>query len=61
MAGDRYQGLRNAAWLVRNSRTGLQNNPLAVRLAVVEAEKLMSIGEPLYDVIEGFAELLIGP
>lgn len=34
---DRYQGLRNGAWMVRNSRTGQENNPLAVRLVVVEA------------------------
>lgn len=59
--GERYQGLRNAAWLVRNSRTGQENNPMAVRLVVGEAEKLMTRGEPLCDVLEAFAELLCRP
>ena len=58
---DRYQSLRNAAWLVRNSRTGQQNNPLALRVVLVEAEKLLRSGEPMYDVLEAFAELLVRP
>jgi hypothetical protein len=59
--GDRCQALRNSAWLVRNSRTGQHNNPLALKVVVVEAERPISSGEPLYDVLEAFAELLLRP
>lgn len=58
---DRYQPLRNAAWLVRNSRSGQQNNPLALRVVLVEAETLIRTGESLIDVLEAFAELLLRP
>lgn len=58
---DRYQRLRNAAWLVRNSHTGQENNPLALGLVLGEAERLMSTGESLYDVLEALAELLMRP
>jgi hypothetical protein len=50
--------VRNAAWAVRNSRVGAQFNPLALRLVLTEAEALVSRGEPLWDVLEAFAELL---
>ncbi len=56
-----YQALRNAAWLVRNSRTGQENNPLALRLVLAEAERLIGGGELLGDVLEAFAELLAAP
>lgn len=59
--GDPYQGLRNAAWMVRNTRVGQDLNPLALRVVLGEAERLMSNGEPLYDVLEAFAELLVRP
>jgi hypothetical protein len=58
---DRYAVLRNAAWLVRNSRHGQMNNPLALRVVVAEAGRLMAEGEPLPDVIEALCELLIHP
>jgi hypothetical protein len=57
----RYQPLGNAAWVVRDCRTGQQSNPLALRLLLAEAERLMNGGEPLYDVLEAFAELLLRP
>ena len=37
-------------------RTGQENNPLALGLVLGEAERLISTGEPLYDVLEAFAE-----
>ena len=49
---DEYVGLRNAAWAVRNSRAGVVFNPLALKLALSEAERLMQKGEPLWDVLE---------
>jgi len=58
---DDYIGLRNAAWAIRNSRTGAAFNPLAPRLVLGEAESLMARGEPLRDVLEAFAELLSRP
>ena len=58
---DRYRPLRNAAWLVRISRTGQENNALALKVVLAEAETLIGDGEPLYDVLEAFAELLIRP
>jgi hypothetical protein len=36
-------------------------NPLALRLVVSEAERLVGEGEALADVIEAFAELLLKP
>jgi hypothetical protein len=36
-------------------------NPLALRLVLAEAQALMSQGEPLADVLEAFAELLTKP
>ena len=59
--GDPYTGLRNAAWMVRRSRTGQENNPLALGVVLAESERLIGGGEPLYDVFEAFAELLIRP
>ena len=47
--------------MVRNSRTGQENDPLALALVLGEAERLMSTGEPLYDLLEAFAELLTRP
>jgi hypothetical protein len=58
---DRYVGLRNAAWAVRNSRVSGEFNPLALRLVVAEAKTLLSDGEGLEDLVEAFAELLIRP
>ena len=58
---EQYQGLRNAAWMVSNSRTQQENNPLALGLVLGETERLMSTGEALYDVLEAFAELLVRP
>lgn len=60
---DRYAPLRNAAWLVTNSRVGQGNNPLALALAVVVAEfdKLTGAGEKLLDVVEALCELLVHP
>lgn len=57
----RYGALRNAAWLVRNSRVGQGNNPLALGVVVAEVEKLMGAGEGLPDVIEALCELLVHP
>jgi hypothetical protein len=56
-----YVGLRNAAWAVRNSRAGASFNPLALRMVLGEAERLVEGGEPLWDVLEAFAELLSRP
>jgi len=36
-------------------------NPLALRLVLAEAERLVEEGEPLWDVLEAFAELLMRP
>jgi hypothetical protein len=58
---DRYGALRNAAWLVRNSRVGQGNNPLALGVVVAEVEKLTGVGEALPDVIEALCELLVHP
>ena len=57
----RYTGLRNAAWAVRNGRVASHQNPLALRLVLAEAEQLVEQGEPLWDVLEAFAELLMRP
>jgi hypothetical protein len=51
----------NAAWAVRNSRVGAGFNPLALRMVLTEAERLTADGEPLWDVLEAFAELLNHP
>ena len=56
-----YAGLRNAAWAVRNSRAGARFNPLALRLALAESERLIASGETLWDVLEAYAELLTQP
>ena len=56
-----YGPLRNAAWLVRNSRVGQGNNPLALRVVVAEIEKLLGEGEQLSDVVEALCELLVHP
>lgn len=58
---DNYGKLRNASWLLRNSRAGQLTNPAALALVVHEAEKLMERGQKLGDVLEAFAELLIHP
>lgn len=58
---DGYQVLRNTAWMVRNSRVGGANNPLALRVVVAEVEKLMRDGESIADVIEALCELLVHP
>ena len=57
----RFGPLRNAAWLVRNSRHGQGNNPMALKVAVVEVERLVGSGEPLSDVVEALCELLVHP
>ena len=54
-------GLRNAAWAVRNSWAGAGFNPLALRLVLSEAQRLIREGETLYDVLEAYAELLLKP
>jgi hypothetical protein len=58
---EKYGSLRNAAWLLRNSRVGGGNNPAALRLVVHEADKLLNSRETLRDVLEAFAELLVHP
>lgn len=58
---ERYTGLRNAAWAVRNGRVASHQNPLALALVLAEAERLTKDGEPLWDVLEAFAELLMRP
>jgi hypothetical protein len=58
---NQFGGLRNAAWMLRNSRAGQAMNPAALTLVIHEAQKLLSSGEPLGDVLEAFAELLIHP
>jgi hypothetical protein len=57
----RYVGLRNAAWLLRNTRVGQVYNPAGLALVLHEAKALLRDGEDLYDVLEAFAELLIHP
>jgi hypothetical protein len=42
-------------------RVAQQFNPLALRLVLAEAERLLARGEPLSDVLEAFAELLSRP
>ena len=59
--GEGYQSLRNAAWLVRNSRVGQGNNPLALAVVVSEVERLTKEGDPLTDVVEALCELLVHP
>ena len=56
-----YGPMRNAAWLVRNSRHRSQSNPIALSLVVQEAHKLHLEGEPMMDIFEAFAELLRTP
>ena len=58
---DRYTPLRNSTWLVRNSRVGQGNNPLALGVVVEEVEKLLGAGEGLSDVVEALCELLVHP
>lgn len=58
---DRYTKLRNTAWLVRNSRHGELNNPMAIHVLCVEGERLIGEGERLADVLEALCELLIHP
>ena len=53
-----YARMRNAAWLVRNSRVANDLSPLALQIVLQEAENLVRDGEPLFDVLEAFAELL---
>jgi hypothetical protein len=61
LTSERYANLRNMAWLVRNSRTRQENNPIALQYVVAETERLLQAGETLPDVIEALAELLIHP
>jgi hypothetical protein len=61
ISDSRYAGLRNAAWMVRNSRAGVANNPLALRVVVVEVERLLSAGELLPDIVEALCELMLHP
>lgn len=61
MTDDRYAPLRNAAWLLRNSRVGQVNNPAALRVVIHAAEGLLASGDELADVLEAFAELLVHP
>ena len=60
-AQEDYTRLRNAAWAVRNSRCGAAFNPLALRLVLSESMALVDRGEPLLDILEAFAELLMKP
>jgi hypothetical protein len=61
MRFEKYQRMRNAAWMVRNSRVGGVNNPLALQVVLAEAMKLTEEGEQLFDIIEALAELLMHP
>jgi hypothetical protein len=54
-------GLRNAARAVRNSRVAADFNPLALRIVLSEAVRLTEEAEPLSDVLEASAELLMRP
>jgi hypothetical protein len=47
--------------MVRNSRVGQANNPLALRVVVREVERLLEDGQTLPDVVEALCELLIHP
>lgn len=47
--------------MLRNSRVGTVNNPAALRVVVQAAEGLVAAGDPLADILEAFAELLIHP
>jgi hypothetical protein len=58
---ENYVHLRNAAWLLRNSRVGNAYNPAALAVVLDAAQKLLSGGENLRDVLEAFAELLVHP
>ena len=55
---DDYTQIRNAAWAVRNAREGTLEVPMALRLVLGESMQLLEKGEPLWDVLEAFAELL---
>lgn len=61
LTSERYQPLRNAAWMVRNSRVGGVNNPVALQVVLSEVVKLSEEGEKLFDIIEALAELLVHP
>ena len=61
LSDDRYGQLRNAEWMLRNSRVGTVNNPAALRVVIQTAEGLVAAGDPLADILEAFAELLIHP
>lgn len=56
-----YAPLRNAAWLVRNSRTARGQNPVSLDLVTQECTALVASGEDLRDVIEALCELLRSP
>jgi len=49
------------AWLVRNSRVGQANNPLALMVVVAEVGKLVAAGEAVPEVVEARCELLVHP
>lgn len=53
-----YHRLRNAAWLVRNSRERSASNPIALLTVVQEVEHLAAGGEPMFDIVEALCELL---
>lgn len=55
----RYGYLRNAAWMLRNSRVSEVYNLAALSVVLDAAEKLLASGENLRDVLEAFAELLV--
>jgi hypothetical protein len=62
LTDDRFMPLRNAAWLVRNTRTRcVANNPKALAVVVLEVRRLLGDGQDLGDVIEALCELLIHP
>ena len=56
-----YTSLRNAAWLVRASRHGKDNNPVALAVVISECVRLMNEGAELGDVVEALCELLVHP
>ena len=58
---DNYGYLRNAAWDLRNSSVGNGYNPAALMVVLDAAQKLLSGGEDLREVLEAFAELLVHP
>jgi hypothetical protein len=45
--------------MLRMSRVGNVHNPAALRLVMVAAKELVGAGDPLEDVLEAFAELLL--